>query len=123
MFPDDPSTLTIVVIVIAIIAMVAVAAYYLVRLLRSFRLVRDELMPLGGKVAFWVAVAYLVFPIDALPDPLLIDDIAVVATAVNYISRLARNHGIGAAVAEVIDAIDTTSTDGSEPGPGTTLRD
>ena len=117
MFPDDPSTLTIVVVVVAIVAMIALAAYYVVRLLRSFRLVRNELMPLGGKLAFWLAVAYLVFPIDALPDPLLIDDIAVVATAVTYIARLARNVGIGPAVVEVIDAIETTTND-PEPGRG-----
>jgi hypothetical protein len=118
MFPDDPSTLTIVVVLVLIVAMVAVAAYYLVRLLRSFRLIRNDLMPLGGKVAFWAALAYLVFPIDVLPDPLLIDDIAIVATAVTYIGRLARNVGIGPAVAEVMDAIDTT-TDSSELGGGT----
>ena len=111
MFPDDASTLTIVAIVAAVLAMVALAAYYLVRLLRSFRLVRSELMPLGGKVAFWAAIAYLVLPIDALPDPLLIDDIAVIATAVTYIGRLARNNGIGSAVVEVIDAIDPAPPD------------
>ena len=119
MFPDDPSTFTILAVLAAIVAMVVVAAYFVIRLLRSFRLVRNELMPLGGKVAFWVALAYLVLPIDVLPDPLLIDDIAIVAAAVTCISRLARNVGIGPAVSEVLDVIDTTANE-SKPGRGAT---
>ena len=126
MFPDDPSTVAVIAIVVAVLAMIAVAAYFFIRLLRSFRLVRNELMPLGGKVAFWAALAYLVFPVDALPDPLLIDDIAVVAGAVAYIGRLARQVGIGPAVTEVIDVIgtrvdgDRVDGDGDDPelGPG-----
>ncbi len=129
MFPDDASTLVVIALIVAILVMIAAAAYFIIRLLRSFRLVRNELMPLGGKVAFWAALAYLVLPIDALPDPLLIDDIAVVAAAVTYIGRLARRVGIGPAVAEVIDVIGTgiqsdprPRLDRPEPGRGRDQR-
>jgi len=40
---------------------------------------------------FWGALAYLVFPIDILPDPIYIDDIGVLAGALFFLTRLLRN--------------------------------
>jgi uncharacterized membrane protein YkvA (DUF1232 family) len=36
----------------------------------------------GGTFVYWAALAYLIFPIDVLPDPIYIDDIAVVGRGV-----------------------------------------
>ena len=41
----------------------------------------------GGKVAFWGALAYTVFPIDLLPDPIYLDDMGVLTAAAIYLTR------------------------------------
>lgn len=92
--PDDWSTPLVIVGFLVILAMLAVTVVFLIRFLRTFKLVRSQLMPLGGKVAFWGTLIYLISPIDILPDPLLIDDIAVLFGALTYINRLARQRGI-----------------------------
>jgi uncharacterized membrane protein YkvA (DUF1232 family) len=43
----------------------------------------------GGKVAFWGALAYTIFPIDLLPDPVYLDDMGVLGFALFYLTRLA----------------------------------
>lgn len=86
---DDTGGVVLVLLIIAFVAMLAVAAYYFIRLVTRFRLVHSQMMPLGGKLAFWAAVAYTVLPLDLLPDPLLLDDIGVLALAVAYINYLA----------------------------------
>ena len=59
--------------------------------LRFWRL-RKQLESLGGnaRFAFWGAVVYTVFPVDALPDPIVLDDIGVLAAATLYLNRLIR---------------------------------
>ncbi len=86
----DWSTLTVVA-VIAVVAMVVVAGFFVLRLLAKFRVVHSDLMPLGGKLAFWAALAYTLLPIDLLPDPLLLDDIGALAMALVYINSLINN--------------------------------
>ena len=103
-FLDEWSTPLVVVAIVLLVVMVAAAAYYLVRLLRMFRVVHNRLMPLGGKVAFWATLLYLVSPIDVLPDPMLIDDVALLAGAVTYITRLARGRGL---TGEGVGDVDT----------------
>src|SRR5262245_3634834 len=44
----------------------------------------------GGKLAFWGALAYLIFPIDLLPDPIYLDDMAVVGGALFFLTKLLR---------------------------------
>jgi hypothetical protein len=64
-------------------------------LLKVFRMRRHlgELGP-GGKVAFWSAVIYTFFPFDLLPDPIYLDDMAVVGGVLLYLTRLWRQrHG------------------------------
>lgn len=85
-----PDSLTVLV-VIAVIIMVVVAAVFVLRLLMKFRVVHSDMMPLGGKVAFWAALAYTLLPIDVLPDPLLLDDIGALALALVYINSLIRD--------------------------------
>ncbi|MEO3776666.1 YkvA family protein [Micromonospora sp. B11E3] len=59
-----------------------------VRVVRARRLLGT--LGLGGKVAFWGALAYTVFPVDVLPDPIYLDDIGVLAGALFYLGRLAQ---------------------------------
>jgi uncharacterized membrane protein YkvA (DUF1232 family) len=64
-------------------------------LVKLFRLHRhlDEL-PTAGKVAFWGSLIYTIFPFDLLPDPIYLDDMAVLGTAVVVLTRLWRKrHG------------------------------
>lgn len=51
-------------------------------------------LPTGGKVAFWGSLLYTIMPLDLLPDPIYLDDMAVVGTALVYLTRLWRKrHG------------------------------
>lgn len=81
----------IVVAVVAILTFVGV-----VRLLLKVFWMRRHLAELGtgGKVAFWAAMIYTFLPVDLLPDPIYLDDMAVVGTALVYLTRLWRKrHG------------------------------
>jgi uncharacterized membrane protein YkvA (DUF1232 family) len=93
----DASTFVLVglaVLVVVLIAVLVVAIVFFTRLVRLYAVVRDPRMPTSGKVAFWVAAIYAVFPIDVLPDPVYLDDAGVLAFAVAFVTNLARKHGI-----------------------------
>lgn len=77
-------------VVVAIIAIVTLilAVRLLLRLVAMKR--RLDAAGGGGKLAFWGALAYLVFPIDLLPDPIYLDDMAVVGGALLFLTRLLR---------------------------------
>jgi hypothetical protein len=60
------------------------------RLLVTKRLLGE--LGIGGKVAFWGAIIYTVFPIDLLPDPIYLDDMGVLALALTYLTNLLRKH-------------------------------
>ena len=93
---DDSGALLVVlaVLVVLLAALLAVAVVFFVRLVRLWAAVRDPRMPTRGKVAFWVAAVYAVFPVDVLPDPVYLDDAGVLAFAVAFVTNLARKHGI-----------------------------
>lgn len=91
---DSGLVVVLAVLVLVLAALLAVAVVLFVRLVRMWAAVRDPRMPTQGKVAFWVAAIYAVFPIDLLPDPLYLDDAGVLAFAVAFVSNLARKHGI-----------------------------
>ncbi|GAB7042735.1 hypothetical protein JCM9533A_65860 [Catenuloplanes niger JCM 9533] len=44
----------------------------------------------GGKFAFWGAIIYTISPVDLLPDPILLDDIGVLAGSLLYLTHLVR---------------------------------
>jgi uncharacterized membrane protein YkvA (DUF1232 family) len=76
--------------VVSIVAIVTlVAALRLVFRLVTVKRMLGELGT-GGKWAFWGAIAYLVFPIDILPDPIYLDDMAVLGGALFFLTRLLR---------------------------------
>jgi uncharacterized membrane protein YkvA (DUF1232 family) len=53
----------------------------LVRLVRMRRSMRRAGLPTGPKWVFWGAVLYFVLPTDLMPDPVYLDDIAVLLLA------------------------------------------
>jgi 4-amino-4-deoxy-L-arabinose transferase-like glycosyltransferase len=81
-------------VAVAIVAIITfIGAVHL--LLKVFRM-RRHLGELGagGKIAFWTAVIYTFLPLDLLPDPIYLDDMAVVGTALVVLTRLWRQrHG------------------------------
>ncbi|GAB7052823.1 DUF1232 domain-containing protein [Catenuloplanes indicus] len=44
----------------------------------------------GGKFAFWGAIVYTISPVDLLPDPILLDDLGVLAGSLLYLTHLVR---------------------------------
>lgn len=61
------------------------------RLLWLYHAARDPATPGWAKLAIFGALAYLLFPLDAVADPTplvgLLDDVGVVAAAILYMSR------------------------------------
>jgi hypothetical protein len=47
----------------------------------------------GSKIAFWGALLYTVFPIDLLPDPIYLDDMAVLGGALALLTSQLRKRG------------------------------
>ncbi|MFF0835611.1 MULTISPECIES: DUF1232 domain-containing protein [unclassified Streptomyces] len=77
---DSTATWLVIGAVVAA-ALLAVAVVLLVRLVRARRDLRRAGLPTGPRWVFWGAIAYLVLPTDLLPDPVYLDDIAVLLLA------------------------------------------
>ncbi|MDM4722276.1 YkvA family protein [Micromonospora sp. WMMA1363] len=73
--------------VVAAVTLVG-AVLLAIRVLRMRRLLGD--LGVGGRVACYGALIYAVVPVDALPDPIYLDDMAVLAGALLYLGRLVR---------------------------------
>jgi uncharacterized membrane protein YkvA (DUF1232 family) len=80
----------IVGVVVAVVAVVTLV--WAVRLLLRLFAVRRVLYSMGakGKLVFWGAVVYTIFPIDILPDPIYLDDVTVLSGALWFLTRLVR---------------------------------
>lgn len=46
----------------------------------------------GGKVAFYGALIYTIFPVDLIPDPVYLDDMGVLTAALIYLTKLYHKH-------------------------------
>ncbi|MGK5518789.1 DUF1232 domain-containing protein [Micromonospora sp. URMC 107] len=79
----------VVVGVVAVATLVG-AVVLAVRVIRTRRLLGT--LGVNGKVAFYGALLYTVLPIDLLPDPIYLDDMAVLTGALLYLGRLVRQH-------------------------------
>ncbi|HEY2793510.1 MAG TPA: YkvA family protein [Micromonosporaceae bacterium] len=77
----------VIVAVIGIITLV-IALRYAFKLFSVYRALRAT--GAKGQWVFWGALAYLVFPIDILPDPIYLDDVGVLAGALWFLTRLLR---------------------------------
>jgi uncharacterized membrane protein YkvA (DUF1232 family) len=82
----DGWTILIVIGVIVAVATLIGALILVVRVWRTRKLLVD--LGTGGKVAFYGALIYTIFPIDLLPDPIYLDDMGVLAGALVYLTRL-----------------------------------
>ncbi|MCM2418180.1 YkvA family protein [Streptomyces sp. RKAG293] len=89
------TTLVWTLAALAVVIMLVIAVRLAVRLVRVRRLLVAAHVPLTGKAMFWGAIAYLLCPVDLLPDPILIDDIGVLWLAVRALESAARRAGIG----------------------------
>ncbi|MFJ7900062.1 DUF1232 domain-containing protein [Streptomyces sp. NPDC096198] len=78
---DSLSWTVIAVVVVLAAVLLAVAIALLLRLVRTRRDLRRAGLPTGPRWVFWGAVLYLVLPTDLLPDPVYLDDIAVLLLA------------------------------------------
>ena len=47
----------------------------------------------GGKWAFYGSLIYAIFPFDILPDPIYLDDMAVLGGALFYLTKLIKKRG------------------------------
>jgi hypothetical protein len=77
----------IVVCVVLVVAMLIGAITLAIRLVRTRRLLTE--LGAGGKIAFYGALIYTIFPIDLLPDPIYLDDMGVLTAALIYLTKLA----------------------------------
>jgi uncharacterized membrane protein YkvA (DUF1232 family) len=90
----------VIVLLVGLVGLFGVAVFLLVKLVRMFSLVRSETMPVQGKVAFWAALAYTIFPLDVLPDPLYLDDVGVLGGALAFLAHLVSKYHVTPAGAE-----------------------
>ncbi|MER5935398.1 YkvA family protein [Streptomyces sp. NPDC002054] len=75
------------------LATVACAVVLLVRVLRARRLLLNAGVPFRDKALFWAAVAYTLWPVDLLPDPVYLDDIGVLLLALRSLHTAVRHAG------------------------------
>ena len=92
--PRSAGVALAIVLAVVLAVLLAVAITLLVKLVRMFSLVRSEQMPVQGKLAFWAAIVYTVFPVDVLVDPVYLDDIGVLSAAIAYLGHLVNKYGI-----------------------------
>jgi 4-amino-4-deoxy-L-arabinose transferase-like glycosyltransferase len=94
-----------IAVVLGIVALLTL--YGAIRLGKRLFVTRRMLGELGtgGKVAFYGALFYTFFPIDILPDPIYLDDMAVLGGALLYLTKLLRTKRGAAAVARVRSAV------------------
>jgi uncharacterized membrane protein YkvA (DUF1232 family) len=78
------------VLTVAIVLTVAVVVVLVARMIRKFRLVNQPGMPVSAKITYFASIAYAIFPLDLLPDPVYVDDIAVLVGALAYIGHCAK---------------------------------
>jgi hypothetical protein len=90
--PDESGlssqTWTLILVLGGILALATLvgAIVLAVKVVRTRRMLGD--LGAGGKVAFWGSLIYTVLPVDLLPDPVYLDDMGVLATALIYLTRL-----------------------------------
>jgi hypothetical protein len=77
-----------VVVGIVAVATLVGAVVLAVRVIRTRRLLGT--LGVNGKVAFYGALLYTFLPVDLLPDPIYLDDMAVLTGALLYLGRLVR---------------------------------
>ena len=80
--------LLVAAIALLLLAMLAGAIVLGFRVWKMRRMLSE--LGAGGRFAFWGAIIYTVSPVDLLPDPILLDDIGVLAGSLLYLTHLVR---------------------------------
>jgi hypothetical protein len=95
-------------VAVAIIGIVTLygAIRLLIKVFRMRRSLGD--LSTGGKIAFYGSLLYTFFPIDLLPDPIYLDDMAVLGTALVYLTRLLHRRGGHLPVPRGRSSVDST---------------
>jgi uncharacterized membrane protein YkvA (DUF1232 family) len=83
--------IVLLVVGLGLLALVTliVAVKFALRLLATKRMLGE--LGTGGKVAFYGALLYTIFPVDLLPDPIYLDDIGVLAVALGVLTKALRS--------------------------------
>jgi hypothetical protein len=86
-------TWIVLAIIVGVVAVITL--YGAVKLGKRLFAVRRQLGSLGagGKLAFYGSLLYTFFPVDLLPDPIYLDDMAVLGGALVYLTKLVRERG------------------------------
>jgi hypothetical protein len=100
-------------IAVAVIGVITLygAIRLLVKLFRMRRSIGD--LTTGGKIAFYGSLLYTIFPVDLLPDPIYLDDMAVLGAALVYLTRLLRKRGARLPIQRGGSTVDLTHPTGT----------
>lgn len=79
--------------VILVVVTAVIAVRLLLRLVRTRKMLKASGIPLSSKAMFWGSVAYLICPIDLLPDPVYLDDVGVLLLALRSLHAAAARAG------------------------------
>lgn len=89
---DVLSTLGVIAMILLVISALVVLVLA-ITMIRRHRKVHQPGVPVSAKVSYYGSIAYAVLPIDLLPDPILVDDIGVLATALVYVGSVVKRVG------------------------------
>jgi hypothetical protein len=84
-----------------------------VKVVRTRKLLGD--LGAGGKVAFYGALIYTIFPVDLLPDPVYLDDMGVLTAALIYLTRLAAKRRAAGRLTRAEPAVPASTPPGRRP--------
>jgi hypothetical protein len=76
--------------VLVLLVTCAIVLTLVVKMIKKHKLVHQPDMPVSAKVFYYGSIIYTIFPIDLLPDPILLDDIGVLAAALVHIGHTAK---------------------------------
>ena len=90
------STEWLLIFLLAVVAVVTlvIAIRLLVTLVRTGRVLKGAGIPASTKAMFWGSVAYLLWPVDLLPDPIYLDDIGFLLLALRSLHAAAGRAGV-----------------------------
>jgi uncharacterized membrane protein YkvA (DUF1232 family) len=86
---DVLSALGVVAVVLVVVSAVVVLVLA-ITMVRRHRKVHQPGVPVSAKVSYWGSIVYALVPLDLLPDPILVDDIGVLAAALVYVGHVLR---------------------------------
>jgi uncharacterized membrane protein YkvA (DUF1232 family) len=84
---DVLSALGVVALIVVVVSAVVVLVLA-ITMIRRHRKVHQPGVPVSAKISYYGSIAYALLPIDVLPDPILIDDIGVLAAALLYVGQV-----------------------------------